>query len=162
MRGSDSRASRLKQLLRKARIHTVAALRANETSNLHSLAVQMRPVLECAGQVVFRFRTLFIAPDVLTPEKAAAMLGTRVCAARVRSRLSLETIERQRRRRTRSRTATRRTSMHRRPHWPWRRHVDFQVSVTSSVPAYMGTSCTVPSRCSLVTVFLLSLVAVTL
>ena len=31
-------------LLRKARIHAVAVLRANETSNLHSLAVQMRPV----------------------------------------------------------------------------------------------------------------------
>ena len=68
-------------LLRKARIHTVAALRANENSNLHSLAVQMRLVLECAGQVVFRFRTLFIAPDVLmTPERAAAILGTRVNA----------------------------------------------------------------------------------
>ena len=35
-------------LLRKARIHTVAVLRANETSNLHSLAVQMRPVLKVA------------------------------------------------------------------------------------------------------------------
>ena len=68
-------------LLRKARIHTVAVLRANETRNLHSLAVQMRPVLECAGQVVFRFRTLFIAPDVLmTKEKAVAMVGTRVNA----------------------------------------------------------------------------------
>ena len=40
-------------LLRKVRIHTVAVLRANETNNLHSLAVQMRPVVECAGQVVF-------------------------------------------------------------------------------------------------------------
>ena len=68
-------------LLRKARIHTVAVLGANEASNLHSLAVQMRPVLECAGQVVFRFRTLFIAPDVLmSQEKAAATLGTRVNA----------------------------------------------------------------------------------
>ena len=68
-------------LLRKARIHTNAVLRANESSNLHSLAVQMRPVLECAGQVVFRFRTLFIAPDVLmSKEKATAMLGTRVNA----------------------------------------------------------------------------------
>lgn len=36
-------------LLRKARLHTVAVLRANETNNLHSLAVQIRPVLECAG-----------------------------------------------------------------------------------------------------------------
>lgn len=68
-------------LLRKARIHTVAVLRANETGNLHSLAVQMRPVLECAGQAVFRFRTLFIAPDVLmSREKAAATLGSRVNA----------------------------------------------------------------------------------
>ena len=68
-------------LLRKARIHTVAVLRANETSNLHSFAVQMRPVLECAGQVVFRFRTLFIAPGVLmSKEKAITTLGTRVNA----------------------------------------------------------------------------------
>ena len=68
-------------LLRKARIHTVAVLRANETSNLHSLAVQMRPVLECAGQLVFRFRTLFIAPDVLmSKEKAVATFGTRTNA----------------------------------------------------------------------------------
>ena len=68
-------------LLRKARIHTTAVLRADESSNLHSLAVQMRPVLECAGQVVFRFRTLFIAPDVLmSKEKAIAMTGTRVNA----------------------------------------------------------------------------------
>ncbi len=68
-------------LLRKARIHTNAVLRANESGNLHSLAVQMRPVLECAGQLVFRFRTLFIAPDVLMPmEKATAMLGTRTNA----------------------------------------------------------------------------------
>ena len=52
-------------LLRKARIHAVAVLRANETSNLHSLAVQMRPVLECAGQVVFLFQNTMIAPDVL-------------------------------------------------------------------------------------------------
>ena len=37
-------------LLRKGKIHMVGAYRANETDNLHSLAVQMRPVLECAGQ----------------------------------------------------------------------------------------------------------------
>ena len=66
-------------LLRKARIHTTAVLRANESRNLHSLAVQMRTVLECAGQVVFKFRTLFIAPDFLmSKEEAIAMLGTRV------------------------------------------------------------------------------------
>ena len=40
-------------LLRKARLHAAAVIRANETNNVHSLAVQMRPVLECAGQVVF-------------------------------------------------------------------------------------------------------------
>ena len=40
-------------LLRKARLHSDAAQRANATNNLHSLAVQMRPILECAGQVVF-------------------------------------------------------------------------------------------------------------
>lgn len=32
-------------LLRKARLHTIAILRANESNNVHSLAVQMRPVL---------------------------------------------------------------------------------------------------------------------
>jgi hypothetical protein len=36
-------------LLRKAKIHMIAMLRANQNSNVHSLAVQMRPVLECAG-----------------------------------------------------------------------------------------------------------------
>ncbi len=66
-------------LLRKARIHTVAVLRANETSNLHSLAVQMRPVLECAGQVVFFFQNAIIAPNVLMPpERAAEEFGHRV------------------------------------------------------------------------------------
>ncbi len=66
-------------LLRKARIHTVAVLRANETSNLHSLAVQMRPVLECAGQVVFLFQNAIIAPDVLmSRERAAEVVGSRL------------------------------------------------------------------------------------
>ena len=51
-------------LLRKARLHTDAVLRANETNNVHSLAVQMRPVLECAGQVVFIFHNLVIAPKL--------------------------------------------------------------------------------------------------
>ena len=59
-------------LLRKAHVHTIAVLRANESSNLHSLAVQMRPVLECAGQVVFFFQNMMIAPDLLmAPERAA-------------------------------------------------------------------------------------------
>ena len=38
-------------IFRKGRLHMLGAYRANETDNLHSLAVQMRPVLECAGQV---------------------------------------------------------------------------------------------------------------
>ena len=68
-------------LLRKARVHTVAVLRANETSNLHSLAVQMRPVLECAGQVVFIFYNTIIAPDLLmSREKAIATYGNRLNA----------------------------------------------------------------------------------
>ena len=47
-------------LLRKARLHSLAVHQANESSNLHSLAVQMRPVLECAGQVVFIMHNLMI------------------------------------------------------------------------------------------------------
>ncbi len=38
-------------LLRKARLHISAVCRANRNDNLHSLAVQMRPALECAGQI---------------------------------------------------------------------------------------------------------------
>ena len=68
-------------LLRKARIHTVAVLRPNETNNLHSLAVQMRPVLECAGQVVFFFHNTMIAPNLLMePERAAEVVGNRLNA----------------------------------------------------------------------------------
>lgn len=68
-------------LLRKARIHTIAVQRANETRNLHSLAVQMRPVLECAGQVLFLYQTSIIAPDLLmSREKAIAKLGNRLNA----------------------------------------------------------------------------------
>ena len=50
-------------LLHKAEIHMVAMLRANESGNLHSLAVQMRPVLECAGQIVLIFHNLMIDPE---------------------------------------------------------------------------------------------------
>lgn len=65
-------------LLRKARIHAVAVLRANESNNLHSMAVQMRPALECAGQVVFLFHHLMIAPKVqMAPERALEILGNR-------------------------------------------------------------------------------------
>ena len=42
----------------------VAMLRANENNNVHSLAVQMRPVLECAGQVLLVFHNLMIEQDV--------------------------------------------------------------------------------------------------
>ena len=59
-------------LLRKARLHIDAVLRANETNNVHSLAVQMRPVLECAGQVVFIFHNLMIAPDLMITRERAA------------------------------------------------------------------------------------------
>ncbi len=50
-------------LLRKARLHAIAVLRANATCNVHSLAVQMRPALECAGQVMLIFHNTLIAPD---------------------------------------------------------------------------------------------------
>lgn len=38
-------------LAAKARLHAIACLRANDMNNSHSLAVQMRPALECAGQM---------------------------------------------------------------------------------------------------------------
>lgn len=47
-------------LLHKAQIHMVAVLDANESDNLHSLAVQMRPILECAGQVVLVVHNLLV------------------------------------------------------------------------------------------------------
>ena len=50
-------------LLRKARSHGIAVLRANDHSNAHSLGVQMRPVLECAGQVVLTFHNLMIETE---------------------------------------------------------------------------------------------------
>ena len=68
-------------LLRKARIHTIAAIRANKTSNLRSLAVQMRPVLECAGQVVFFFYHTVIAPDLfMSAESAMSAVDSRLKA----------------------------------------------------------------------------------
>lgn len=68
-------------LLRKARIHSLAVFRANETNNVHSLAVQARPVLECAGQVVFISHHLFIAPDLqMEPERAIGKVTSRVDA----------------------------------------------------------------------------------
>ena len=59
-------------LVRKARLHVIAVLAANRNSNLHSLAVQMRPALECAGQVVSIFHSLFIASD---PDSARKYLN---------------------------------------------------------------------------------------
>ena len=50
-------------LLRKAKLHMTAIMRANETGNVHSLAVQMRPILECAGQVVLIFHNVMIPPE---------------------------------------------------------------------------------------------------
>ena len=50
-------------LLRKARFHGIAVLRANERGNAHSLGVQMRPMLECSGQVVLTFHNLLIETD---------------------------------------------------------------------------------------------------
>jgi len=68
-------------LLRKARLHSEAVLRANAANNLHSLAVQMRPVLECAGQVVFLIDNHFVAPRLTTePEQAVRALGDRINA----------------------------------------------------------------------------------
>lgn len=50
-------------LMRKARLHVIAVLVANREANLHSVAVQMRPALECAGQVVSVFYNLFFGKD---------------------------------------------------------------------------------------------------
>lgn len=64
-------------LLRKARVHTDAALRANQAGNIHSLGVQMRPVLECAGQVVLTYYNLIVAPGIVpghTPETTTDFL----------------------------------------------------------------------------------------
>lgn len=47
-------------LLRKAKLHTLAAIHANKKNNLHSLAVQMRPALECIGLIVFLVHNLVI------------------------------------------------------------------------------------------------------
>ena len=39
-------------MLRKAELHIVAALRANSRNNLHSLAVHIRVILECAAHII--------------------------------------------------------------------------------------------------------------
>ena len=46
-------------LTAKARLHIFAALTANRSNNIHSLAVQMRPALECSGQVVSLLKNLY-------------------------------------------------------------------------------------------------------
>ncbi len=46
-------------LIAKARLHVIAALCANKSNNIHSLAVQTRPALECAGQIVSIFKDLY-------------------------------------------------------------------------------------------------------
>lgn len=45
-------------LVRRAHLNVAAALRANQSNNMHSLAAQMRPALECAGQVVATMKDL--------------------------------------------------------------------------------------------------------
>ena len=53
----------VRQLLCKARLHGIAVVRANEACNMHSLAVQMRPVLECAGQLATILKNLTDEPQ---------------------------------------------------------------------------------------------------
>ena len=47
-------------LLTKAHIHLMAILYANKSSNIHSLAIHARIVLECAGQIVWLQRMFVI------------------------------------------------------------------------------------------------------
>lgn len=54
-------------LLRRMRLHAVAVLRANEACNVHSLGVQMRPALECIGQLA-----LVMQKPILDPKKGLA------------------------------------------------------------------------------------------
>lgn len=56
--------------LHKARIHLNAVLRANEARSIHSLGVQMRPVMECAGQVVLLVGTLLVPPPAMGADEA--------------------------------------------------------------------------------------------
>ena len=68
-------------ILRKARIHAEAVLRAESTNNMHSLAVQMRTVLECAGQILFALHYLKIAPETqMGPARAIELFGNRLNA----------------------------------------------------------------------------------
>ncbi len=49
-------------LVQKANLHILAVLLANRHSNIHSMAIHMRIVLECAGQVANSVNTLFTRP----------------------------------------------------------------------------------------------------
>ena len=60
-------------LLRRTRYHAVAVVRANEACNAHSLGVQMRPALECAGQTALIMRNLMLDPE-RGPAKFSAYL----------------------------------------------------------------------------------------
>ncbi len=66
--------SQVAVLLRKARIHIAAVLRANAANNIHSLGVQARPALESAGQIVFLSRTLLTEPGFGMEAKRARQL----------------------------------------------------------------------------------------
>ena len=46
-------------LIAKARLHVFAAILGNKSDNIHSLAVQMRTAMECAGQVVSMFKDVY-------------------------------------------------------------------------------------------------------
>ncbi len=50
-------------LLRRTRFHAAAVLRANESCNAHSLGVQMRPALECTGQLALVIHSLILDPE---------------------------------------------------------------------------------------------------
>lgn len=53
----------VRQFLCKARLHGTAVLHANQVCNIHSLAVQMRPVLECAGQLATILKNMTDEPQ---------------------------------------------------------------------------------------------------
>lgn len=59
---SDGIAIDLVSLLRRVRLHAVTVVVVNEACNAHSLAVQMRSALECAGQVALIFHNLVLEP----------------------------------------------------------------------------------------------------
>ena len=71
-------------LMHKARLHTGAVLAANEINNMHSLAVQMRPALECAGQVVLIIGTPLKGRDG-DPWKAVEFIDMAVCGTVIRT-----------------------------------------------------------------------------